>query len=666
MSTSANAPLDILSWTQSVESASTLDQLGALGREALTLQTRLALGNDWPTAAFISQLWLSTQWITACGRDAMRGGRGFLTPEQVQSIQLDVARRWLLTLGPVSNQTRLFARLDRFESEAATIFLSPEILSQRAPTGTRAHLMPPFIQFCGGGAFRLATFQRDVAWNFFESQSSEERDEWTASSFFWASLGRAQSKEALFTLRDNSSFGSFPQETPLAFCPTALLDQTWAAASSLSSAELAAPPGVELARRFSFDYFSHSPALGAFLGRASARVLSDGFLALAERLQIPPASLSLDQLGVRANQVSNNFLAYFSPTYEELGFTFPPSSIAHEWTHALESEINRNAPSGTSLAKKALRSALADLHAAIVPPGESTQRKQPAVKNFADLARMTAAKTAQQNSAEPFARERALYFSEIAKTHHIPFAPASSLTPDKNSHASLPEAELRGEYFQTQIGEISASALAGSPLPLLAERAARLADLARPLNATQASWAVHIVSHAENLSQFFAFAAQRRAWGPFHLEAARRDGDHAGGSGSRDGYWTSPVEKLARTVESFFHDPAQPQLGPYCGSGRAWTTPTGEEQTSLRVPVDRFLAAARPFLIAFAPAQTTSPATIHAAAVSAQFDAADFEQALSARRAELSLSNGQPTRTAPASSPPPRGRFAGTHKKRQP
>ncbi len=324
------------------------------------------------------------------------------------------------------------------------------------------------------------------------------------------------------------------------------------------SAEEAATSSASLFDRlrhaFGFSMISCGPEGGALQGLASAASIQEAFFALSRRLAAPAQSIGLGGLGVLLNCDLGPAGGALHGSGWSLAFSYPPGSVAHEWTHAFERhvEILGTAPQREAL--RAVREAIASMP------------RDPALATLFAEAPVEAER----------ARQRA-FLARILSVRGTPaaqeLARSGEVPPDTMrewlSAMDEPDESRMLSRLRGAIASVSAPGYLPPDTLALSRQADRMAE----------------AYAARSLRQR---ALRRDGKSVFALLAAEADETLAlEGASEVPGYWSTPREMLARAAESFFHDDAVPALA-WVGP-EDFSSPKGLERASIERCLSAFM-----------------------------------------------------------------------------
>lgn len=308
-----------------------------------------------------------------------------------------------------------------------------------------------------------------------------------------------------------------------------------------------------LRHAFGFSMVSCGPDGGARQGIASAEAIQEAFFALSRKLSAPAETLGLGGLGILLNCDLGPAGGALHGNGWSLGFSHPPGSVAHEWTHAFERHVEILGTPAQKASLAAVRDAVASLP------------RDPAL--------------AERFAHAPVEAEERRQIAFLAKVLSVRGTPeAQALGAAGEIPESLRDAWLSAMRFPDPDGMIGALQAAiethSAPgyLPpdglALARQEERMAE---------AFYSKSLRERALRESDLSVFALLAR-------EADESLAFSMPGDPPR--YWSSPREMLARAAEAFFHDDATPSLA--WVSPEDFSSPKLSELESLKQPLSRF------------------------------------------------------------------------------
>lgn len=296
----------------------------------------------------------------------------------------------------------------------------------------------------------------------------------------------------------------------------------------------------ELAGRKGFKYIAAGPAGGMESAAKSAWVVNGALDAISEATGLPENQVHAGVAGLHLNLDHGGALAYYHSGKNFMGFNQVPVSVGHEWTHALDANVER-------LGTPAQRNALAALK-------EATQSMEPDLREHAKMrvAKLAEASEMVARFLEDKGKEeyRSLYLEKLANGD-VRLSPAGLLALEKNS------AQLSGF---------------GNWLEQMRD------PKAEPIKREG-------MEYAHGLAQGSKTAPGRS---PVFLEYAKElDAEMAGGA--KKGYWSSAKEMIARAAEEFFSKRNNPALA-YADRSETRVLPAGTEAERLSALMENWHA----------------------------------------------------------------------------
>lgn len=293
----------------------------------------------------------------------------------------------------------------------------------------------------------------------------------------------------------------------------------------------------ELVGKKGFRYIAAGPAGGMESVGKSAWLLNGALDAISEAAGLPESEVHAGLAGLHLNLDHGGAMAFFHSGKNFLGFNQMPISVGHEWTHALDTNVER-------LGTPAQKQALAALK-------EATQSMEPDLQEHAKMrdAKLSEASEMMGAFLEGKGKEeyRALYVEKQGNGE-------ARLNP-----AGL-EALSKNSYTLSEFGNW-----------LSAMRDPK----AEPINREGMEYVHGLVQDSQ--------ASPGK--GPVFLDNAKAlDADMAGGA--KKGYWSSSKEMIARAAEVFFSKKGNPVLA-YVDSNEMRTLPAGTEAERLSAMMEK-------------------------------------------------------------------------------